>query len=121
MLKTCNNTEIPPKPSKNAHKIILHESDLFAVELTRETPLVNSIIPEINGFAKEVLMCKNLRGTYNGYENTSRILLFSKMDSITENMTTNPPIMIIVLLDSNIAFARIAPRLLKVQISLDDT
>ena len=43
------------------------------------------------------------------------------MDSITENMTTNPPIMIIVLLDSNIAFARIAPRLLKVQISLDDT
>ena len=57
---------------------------------------------------------------YNRYENISKILLFPKIEIITEKITTNPPIIIIVLLDSSIALESMLPKLLNVHNSLVD-
>ena len=53
-------------------------------------------------------------------ENISKILLFPKIEIITEKITTNPPIIIIVLLDSSIALESMLPKLLNVHNSLVD-
>ena len=100
MLKTWSNTDIPPNPSKNAQMMILEERALLVTELTSNTPLVSSIIPEMIGFANDKSIFKSFNGMYNKYENISKILLFPKIEIITEKITTNPPIIIIVLLDS---------------------
>lgn len=120
MLKTWSNTDIPPNPSKNAQMMILKESALLVTELTSNTPLVSSIIPEMTGLAKDKSIFKSFNGMYNKYENISKILLFPKIEIITEKITTNPPIIIIVLLDSNIAVESMLPKLLNVHISLVD-
>ena len=100
--------------------IIFEERALLATELTSDTPLVSSIIPEIIGLANDKSIFRNFSGMYNKYENISKILLFPKIEIITEKITTKPPIIIIVLLDSNIAVESMLPRLLKVQSSLVD-
>ena len=120
MLKTWSNTDIPPNPSKNAQMMILKERALLVTELTSNTPLVSSIIPEMIGFAKDKSIFKSFNGMYNKYENISKILLFPKIEIITEKITTNPPIIIIVLLDSSIALESMLPKLLNVHNSLVD-
>lgn len=120
MLKTCKSTDIPPNPNKNAQIIMLAERALLITELTRDTPLVSSIIPEMIGFAKDKSIFKSFNGMYNKYENISKILLLPKIEIITEKITTKPPIIIIVLLASNIALESILPRLLNVHNSLVD-
>ena len=118
MLKTCKSTDIPPNPNKNAQIIMLEERDLLITELTRDTPLVSSIIPEMMGFANDRSIFSNFSGMCSKYENISKILLLPKIEIITEKITTKPPIIIIVLLDSNIVLESILPRLLNVHISL---
>ena len=120
MLKTWSNTDIPPNPSKNAQMMILEERALLVTELTSNTPLVSSIIPEMIGFANDKSIFKSFNGMYNKYENISKILLFPKIEIITEKITTNPPIIIIVLLDSSIALESMLPKLLNVHNSLVD-
>lgn len=53
ILKTCSNTDIPPKPSKKAVNIILIEIFLQAILEIELIPFVISKNPEINGAAKE--------------------------------------------------------------------
>ena len=100
--------------------MILKERALLVTELTSNTPLVSSIIPEMIGFAKDKSIFKSFNGMYNRYENISKILLFPKIEIITEKITTNPPIIIIVLLDSSIALESMLPKLLNVHNSLVD-
>ena len=107
-------------PSKNAQIIIFEERALLATELTSNTPLVSSIIPEMIGFAKDKSIFKSFNGMYNKYENISKILLFPKIEIITEKITTNPPIIIIVLLDFSIALESMLRKLLNVHNSLVD-
>ena len=57
MLKTWSNTDIPPNPSKNAQMMILEERALLVTELTSNTPLVSSIIPEINLYLRALMVC----------------------------------------------------------------
>ena len=64
ILRTCSNIDKPPKPSKKAHIIILIEIDLLAILEIIEIPLVSSIIPEIIGDEKQVLIFKNFRIGY---------------------------------------------------------
>ena len=120
MLKTWSNTDIPPNPNKNAQMIIFEERVLLTTELTSDTPLVSSIIPEMIGLAKDKSIFKSFNGMYNKYENIFKILLFPKIEIITEKITTKPPIIIMVLLDSNIAVESMLPKLLNVHISLDE-
>lgn len=116
MLKTCKSTDKPPKPSKNAHRTILIEIDLLAILDIIETPFVSSIIPEVIEFAKEISILSNFKIGHIAYDKISKILLLFKIEMIIEKITTNPPIIIIVLLDSNIASERIEPKLEKVAI-----
>ena len=60
--------------------MILEERALLVTELTSNTPLVSSIIPEMIGFAKDKSIFKSFNGMYNKYENISKILLFPKID-----------------------------------------
>lgn len=60
MLKTCNKTEIPPNPSKNAQSTILTNIDLLGTLHTRDTPFVSSIIPDNKLVAK---MCQHLKAS----------------------------------------------------------
>ena len=87
MLKTCKSTDIPPNPNKNAQIIMLEERDLLITELTRDTPLVSSIIPEMIGFANDRSIFSNFSGMYSKYENISKILLLPKIEIITEPHT----------------------------------
>ena len=111
ILKTCSITEIPPNPSKNAQRIILVESNFAGTFETANTPLVSSIKPEINGRENSVEIPNNFSKGEKIVDKTSKILPFDNMEINTENKTTNPPIIIRVLLDSNIAVERISPRL----------
>lgn len=110
ILSTWSITEIPPNPSKNAHKIIFIEMFLQATLQTSDIPFVSSIIPEIIELAKEISTLKILRIGCNRSESACNILLLFKIEIITENITTNPPIIIIVLLESIIAFESISPK-----------
>ncbi len=77
---------------------------------------MSSIIPDIIGLAKERGILSNFKMGYKMYDITSNILLLFNIDITTENITTKPPIIIIVLLDSKIALERIAPKSFKVQV-----
>ena len=54
--------------------MILKERALLVTELTSNTPLVSSIIPEMTGLAKDKSIFKSFNGMYNKYENISKIL-----------------------------------------------
>ena len=54
MLSTWSNTEIPPKPSKKAVKIIFIESFLQAIEDIELIPFVISKKPQIRGLINEL-------------------------------------------------------------------
>ena len=54
--------------------MILKERALLVTELTSNTPLVSSIIPEMIGFANDKSIFKSFNGMYNKYENISKIL-----------------------------------------------
>ena len=116
ILKTCNKTEIPPNPSKKAHIIIVVEIFFVAVAVTSDIPFVSSIIPETTGFTKLKSIFNNLKIKDKKTEKASNILLVFKIDIITEKITTNPPIIIKVLLDSRIDSERIVPKFLKLQV-----
>ena len=83
------------------------------VEVTREIPFVSSIIPEIIGILKIESILSTSKIGYRLYEMSCNILLVFNMEIITENITTKPPIIIIVLLDSRIASERIEPKSFK--------
>ena len=116
ILKTWSNTEIPPKPSKKAHNIIFIEIFFVAIDAISDTPFVSSIIPDIIGLANLIGILSNFKMGYKMYDIASNILLLFNIDIATENITTKPPIIIIVLLDSNIASERIAPKSFKVHV-----
>lgn len=118
ILKTCNSTEIPPKPSKKAHKIMLIEIFFVDTAVTSDRPFVSSIMPENIGFAKDKSILSNFSIGYKVADSISSALLVFKIDITTENITTNPPIIIIVLLASKIDSERIAPKFLKSQLIL---
>ena len=52
ILKTCSKTEIPPKPSKNADKIIFCDTLFIFTKAVKLTPFVSSKIPQSSGWAK---------------------------------------------------------------------
>ena len=90
ILHTCNNTEIPPNPNKNAVIIMFIPSEKEAIELTKFTPEVNSIIPEINGIIKLGSIFNNKNAGCKILKNKLKICNLLKIEMITLNSTTNP-------------------------------
>ena len=115
MLKTCSSTETPPKPSKKAHNTILIDMFFEATEVISDTPFVSSIIPEMIGLAKEKSILRNFKIGYEINDIISNILLLLNIEITTEKITTKPPIIIIVLLESIMASERIPPKFLTLQ------
>lgn len=118
ILRTWSKIEIPPKPSKNAQIITLTDIALNGIFEIIATPFVSSIIPENTPFAK--LLGKLI--VFNKGEASkpkkSNILELLKMEIITLNSMTNPPIIKIVLIELIILFCNIEPKLLKLVIVL---
>ena len=111
--------EIPPKPNRNATKIILIEISLQGIEQSCITPLVNSNIPHIIEFEKSKLFIpNNFKKGYNTCPKMEIILLFFKIDNITLKSTTKPPIITTVLILDMILFPKISPKLEKLTSSL---
>ena len=113
MLQTCNKTEIPPKPSKKATKIILIESFLEAILEIVLIPFVISKNPVRMPWTK-------LESTWNNWKigeiktvKLFKIPLAFKMEIILEKITTNPPIKRIVEILFVILSAKTSPKLEK--------
>ena len=97
-------------PSKNAVRIILIDIALICMFETKAIPFVISKIPVINGEANGVGICSNLKqGDTNNVKILSNLLALN-IEIITENKTTNPPIIIIVEVALKIEFDNISPK-----------
>lgn len=70
ILNTCNKIDKPPKPSKNAHIIILIVKFLEGIELASDTPFVSSIRPTKIDFIKLGLIFNRLQ---IGLQNINKI------------------------------------------------
>ena len=113
ILSTCNKTEIPPKPSKNAVINMLIESFLQAILEILLIPFVISKNPVNSGSIKEGETCIKLK---NGVAMISTICVMPldfKIEIIEEKMTTNPPIIKIDFILFTILSDKISPKLEK--------
>ena len=111
MLSTCNKTEIPPNPSKNAANSIFIVIAFICIPEIREIPLVISSIPVKKGEIKLVGICNKLNAGISIFENIPKILLVFNIEIITENRTTKPPIKRIVEGAFFMLIAIISPKL----------
>lgn len=114
MLSTWSNTEIPPKPSRNAVKIIFIESFLHVIWEIELIPFVISKKPQIKGLIKEVSILRKLN---NGEKHVAKTFikpLDFKIEITLEKITTKPPISRIVEILLVILFANTSPKLEKV-------
>lgn len=105
--------DIPPNPSKNEASIILIDIVLIWIFAIAEMPLVISKIPVKTGLMNTLGICKTLK---NGIKNLLTILkkwLWLRIETITENITTKPPIISIVEVALDIELANTSPKLLK--------
>lgn len=113
MLRTWSNTEIPPKPSKNAVKIMLIESFLQAICEIEFIPFVISKNPQRKGDIKEVSILRKLN---NGEKQVDKMLIMPldfKIEITLEKITTNPPINKMVEILLVILSAKTSPKLEK--------
>ena len=92
ILQTCNKIDIPPKPSKNALKIMLIESFFDAIQDIELIPFVISKKPLIRGAIKSELIPTKLKNGAVKLDTALRIPLDFRIDIILENITTKPPI-----------------------------
>lgn len=113
ILKTWSKIESPPKPSKNAEIIIFTEIALKGILDITETPFVSSIIPVNKPSANEVGSSKVLSIGEMIIDKMSKTLVLLRIDKITLNSITKPPIMTIVVIELIMLFWRIVPKLLK--------
>ena len=118
VLQTCSKTEIPPKPSIKDAIMILIDSFFSGILQITLKPLVSSIIPETNPNINVFGICnKSNKGSIK-LHNTLNKLLVCRIEIITENRTTNPPINKIVLIEFVMLFPIIAPKFDKLILSL---
>ena len=113
MLNTCNSTDNPPKPNKNAQIIILIEIFFIEMSVTKLIPFVNSIIPVIIPDINEVGILRKLNIGVKTMQKKSNILEEDKIEIRTLKSITKPPIITIVLILFDIHVDKISPKFLK--------
>lgn len=111
MLRTCKSTESPPKPSRKAHIMMFMEMFLFGIAHTLLTPFVSSIIPEKMLSQNSGDNPKMLNKGENAVLKISKKCVLSSIELITENKTTNPPIITIVFMEFFMLIPRTSPKL----------
>ena len=105
-LKIWSITENPPNPSKNEHSKIFVEIAFTWILLIAFSPFVSSIIPDKMPEIKLLFPNKGDRNfaiIFNSPE-------FFNIEIITENITTNPPIIIIVFILEIILLDKTSPK-----------
>lgn len=120
MLNTCKNTEIPPKPSRNAVITRLIERFLLLIDEIVWIPFVISNNPVNIPDIKFWSMCKILKIGVMLVHNIFNIPLALSMEMMLENITTKPPINKIVEMLFVILSASISPKLAKLALLLLD-
>lgn len=111
MLKICIKTEIPPKPNTKDVIIIFIEIAFMWMQEIWEIPFVISKKPINIGLINEDGICKKLKKGAKKIVKAGSIWLSSKIDIITENKTTKPPIIKSVEVAFDILVAIIEPKL----------
>ena len=94
---------------------LLIEIFLYGILETKETPFVSSIIPVKTDFIKEKSIPKILKSGKKTYDKREKKPLIFNIEIKQENITTKPPIIIIVLLEFNILLPSTSPKLEKLQ------
>ncbi len=113
ILKTCNNTDNPPRPSKKLVKIIINEIFFNFIEVIKLIPFVISKTPVTN---EVIIWVGILNLVHIGVEIKFNILinlLEFKIEIITEKSITNPPIIKTVFIDDFMLLESISPRFAK--------
>ena len=82
-------------------------------------PFVNSKMPEMKPVENFSGICKKLNIGLNKFVRTFKSWLFCRIEIITENKTTNPPINKIVLIEFVILFPIIPPKFDREILSLE--
>lgn len=111
MLRTCKSTESPPNPSRKAHIMMFTKRFLFGIAHTLLTPFVSSIIPEKMLSQNSEDNPKMLNKGENVVLKISKKWVLSSIEFITENKTTNPPIITIVFIEFFMLIPRTSPKL----------
>lgn len=111
ILKTCKNTDIPPKPSRKAVNIRLIEIFLQTMEDITLIPFVISKKPVNRPWAKFISIFKLLKIGLTILVKILKIPPVFNIEITLENITTNPPIRKIVEILLLILSAKISPRL----------
>lgn len=111
ILKTCKNTEIPPKPSRKAVNIRLIEIFLQIMEDITLIPFVISKKPVNRPWAKFISIFKQLKIGLTILVKILKIPPVFNIEITLENITTNPPIRRIVEILLLILSAKTSPRL----------
>ena len=120
ILNTWSNTEKPPKPSKKLQAVILIEISFKGMLATSLTPFVNSTIPDKIGVINWVGIWKAEKIGAIVIEASSNKWLWFKIEIITENRTTNPPINKIVEIEFIILLPSTSPSEEKLTFSAED-
>ena len=110
ILYTCKNTEIPPKPSRNAERIMFILIDFMGIIEICLIPLVISNIPVKMGVQKLVSKFNILNMGELISVNVLKIPLVFSIDMMLEKMIINPPIIRIVFVLLVMLSDRILPR-----------
>ena len=120
MLIICNNTEIPPIPSRKEASIIFIDMFFIWILDIRERPFVISKIPIINGSIKEAGICIVLNNGISSMFIIYITWLSFNIEIITENITIKPPIIKIVDVALEIEFAINSPKFTKEAVLEDE-
>ena len=121
VLQTWSKIEIPPKPNKNEANIIFMDNFFVGILQILFNPLVNSKIPEIKLFPNSAGTFNKLNKGTMQVDKISKNWLVCMIDIITENSTTKPPIDKIILIELEILFPIIPPKLDQEILSLELT
>lgn len=120
ILYTCKKTEIPPKPSRNAERIIFMLIVFIGIIEICLIPLVISSIPVRMGVQKFVSRFSSLNIGELIRVNVLKIPLVFSIDIMLEKMMINPPIIRIVFVLLVMLSDRIFPKFDIVMLSVLD-
>ncbi len=110
MLNTCKKTENPPKPSKKDVSIMLIDIVFMDIDVINDIPFVISRKPVNKGAMKEDGMFIKLKIGEKIRVNKFNNLLDLNIEIITENIITNPPIIMILDIEEEIELDKTSPK-----------
>ena len=110
VLQTWSKTDNPPRPRRKEDRIMLYDRCFSGRLQIIFKPFVNSKMPEMKPVVNFSGICRKLNIGLNKFVRTFKSWLFCRIEIITENKTTNPPINKIVLMEFVMLFPITPPK-----------